>query len=1161
MKPCRLYKSFSRALAFGLGLFLAGHAGAVTISDNPLFIPTPLAPNIILTLDDSGSMGWGYAPDSIGDTSGERATRRFKSATFNPVHYNPSISYDPGVNSDGTTRSTSFTAAKTNGFYDYGSNNTVDLSTAYRPVYDFEPSTNTNSHAAHPSADFADTSANVAAYYYVFNSGLAGCDGTTSDDDCYQKVTVSSTSGPGSTDERQNFANWYSFYRTRSLMTMTAASRAFASVSADSRVAWQALNSCDSFGTACSGWGGSAVTNKIRKFTGTHRTNFYYWLSRLPASGGTPLLEAMERAGEYYKTTGVDSPYAYDPGTTDTPEYSCRPNFHVLITDGIWNNNTLANSYGNYDNTDKTLPDTKSYTARYPYKDTNSANLADIAFYYWANDLVSTLANNQLPHYGDRTGTADQQYWNAKNDPATWQHMVNFTVSLGLNTLLTNPDWAGSTYAGDYSGLVAGTKLWPATGDNVSPGNVADLWHAAINSRGQFFGADDPDALNTAFQSALSSIQGRTSAAAALATNSTRLGTDTVIYQAKFNSGDWTGQLIAYGVNTDGTLGNKVWDVTDAGKIPAAASRNIKTWSGTAGSDFLWSALTTTQKNAIDSANAGNSSSPVLDYLRGDQTNELQYSGTYRNRTRRLGDIINSDPVFVHAPNFGYAVLPEGIISGGTPYTTFVTNNKARTKMLYVGANDGMLHAFDAATGNEKFAYVPNAMMSNLALLKDTGYTHKYFVDGTPFAGDAFLGGAWKTVLLGATGAGGKAIFALNVTDPNTFTTANVLWEFTHAELGNTIGQPIIARLKYNNRWAAIFGNGYNSTSGTAKLFIVFLDANASDGWQQGKDADYMVLDTDTAITNNGLSAPSLYDSNSDKVADTVYAGDLQGNVWKFSLSDANPNNWGVAYKQGSTPKPLFTARNASNQVQPVTSPVEIGVAPAEKTGVMIYFGTGSFFATGDNISTEVQGLYGVLDEGARITTTDRSELRQQTILYEGVDTGTAGRAASTAQIRLISNNTVDWASKKGWYLDLLQPPSNTAQGERVISIPLLRYGRVIFATLVPSTDPCLFGGTGWIMEMDALTGGRLSYSVFDLNSDASFNNTDFVTVTVAGQEITVPVSAMKSNVGIIKTPTVVTAGTVEYKLASGTTGEISTTKEKASASGTGRVSWRELME
>lgn len=1161
MKPSQLFKRFMLWLPVCFGLGMTTQVSAVTISDNPLFIPTPLAPNIVLTLDDSGSMRWGYVPDSIGDTSGERATRRFKSAAFNAMYYNPNVSYDPGVNADGTTRSTSFTAAKRNGFYDYGSSNTVDLSTSYRPVYDYNPSVNDNDYAAHPSADFVDTLANVAAYYYVFNSGLSNCDGTTGDDDCYQKVTVSSTSGPGSTDERQNFANWYSFYRTRNLMTMTAASRAFASVSSSARVAWQALNSCSSFGTSCSGWGDSSVTNKIRTFTGTHRTNFYYWLSRLPANGGTPLLEAMERAGEYYKTTGADSPYAYDPGTTDAPEYSCRPNFHVLMTDGIWNNNTLSNSYGNYDNTNKTLPDSKSYTASYPYKDANSTSLSDIAFYYWANDLVSTLANNQLPHYGDRSGTADQQYWNAKNDPATWQHMVNFTVGLGLNTLLTNPDWGGSTYAGDYSALVAGTKLWPATGDNVSPGNVADLWHAAINSRGQFFGADDPDALNTAFQTALSNIQGRTSAAAALATNSTRLGTDTVIYQAKFNSGDWTGQLIAYGINSDGTLGNQVWDVTDAGKIPAAASRNIKTWSGTAGIDFLWTSLTATQKNAIDSPNAGNSSSPVLDYLRGDQANELQYSGTYRNRTRRLGDIINSDPVFIQAPNFGYSILPEGIVSGSTPYATFVTNNKSRTKMLYVGANDGMLHAFDAATGNEKFAYVPDAVMANLASLKSTGYTHKYFVDGSPFVGDAFLGGAWKTVLLGATGAGGKAVFALNVTDPNTFTTANVLWEFTHAELGNTIGQPIIARLKYNNRWAAIFGNGYNSTSGTAKLFIVFLDANASDGWQQGKDADYMVIDTDTATTSNGLSTPTLYDSNRDKVVDTVYAGDLQGNVWKFDLSDANPNNWAVAYKQGSTPKPVFTARNSSSQVQAITAPVEIGEPPPQKTGVMLFFGTGSFFAINDNVSTTVQSLYGVLDAGSRITTTDRSELVQQTILYEGIDTGTTGRSATTSNIRLISNNTVDWVSKKGWYLDLLQPPSSTAQGERVISIPLLRYGRVIFATMVPSSDPCEFGGTGWIMEMDAVTGGRLTYSVFDLNSDNSFNSLDFATVTVDGQEITVPVSAMKSSVGIIKTPTVVTSGKVEYKLASGTTGEISTTKEKASATGTGRVSWRELVE
>ncbi|TCS72714.1 type IV pilus assembly protein PilY1 [Sulfuritortus calidifontis] len=1161
MKPDSHARLFLRWLAMLAGLLASAQALSVTLSDNPLFIPTPLAPNIILTLDDSGSMRWGYAPDSIGDTAAERDTRRFKSATFNPMYYNPQVSYDPGVNADGTTRSTSFTAAKRNGFYDYATNNTVNLSTSYRPVYDYDPSTNDNDYAENPSADFpGQENSGVAAYYYRFKTTCNSQSSTDlNDENCYEKVTVSATSGPGGTDERQNFANWYSFYRTRSLMTVTAASRAFASVSAESRVAWQALNSCSSFGTSCSGWGGTAVTNKIRKFTGAHRTDFYYWLFRLPASGGTPLLEAMERAGEYYRTTGLDSPYAYDPGTTDAPEYSCRPNFHVMMTDGIWNNNTLSGSYGNYDSTNRALPDGKTYTARYPYQDGNSASLADIAFYYWANDLTA-LNNNQLPHYTDRTGTADEQYWNAKNDPATWQHMVNFTVGLGLNTLLTNPDWGGDTYAGDYPALVAGSKTWPATGDNVSPGNVADLWHAAINSRGKFFGADDPDALNIAFQGAISSIQSRESSAAALATNSTRLGTDTVIYQAKFNSGDWTGQLIAYAINSDGSLGNKVWDVTDPGKIPLAASRNIKTWSGTAGIDFLWASLTSTQKNAIDSANVANTSSPVLDYLRGDQSNELQNGGSYRNRSRRLGDIINSDPIFVHAPNFGYSVLTEGLASGATPYATFISGNQSRTKMIYVGANDGMLHAFDATTGEEKFAYVPNEVMTNLASLKSTTYAHKYFVDGSPFVGDAFVSSAWKTVLLGTTGAGGKAVFALDVTDPTAFTTSKVLWEFTHAELGNTIGQPVIARVAYNNRWAAIFGNGYNSTAGTAKLFMVFLDANPADGWQVGKDADYMVFDTDST-TNNGLASPTLYDSDGDKVVDTVYAGDMQGNVWKFDISGTNTNAWGVAYKSGSTPKPLFTARNASNQVQPITAPVEIGAPPPGKTGVMIYFGTGRFFATGDNTNLEVQSLYGVLDAGSRITTTDRSELQQQTILYEGTDTGTTGRTATTTQIRVLSNTAVNWTTKKGWYLDLVQPPSSTAQGERVISIPLLRHGRVIFTTLVPSTDPCQFGGTSWIMEMDALTGGRLSESVFDLNNDSNFNATDYVTVTVGGVEITVPVSAVKSTVGIIKTPTVVTAGTVEYKLASGTTGEISSTKEKSSAQGTGRVSWRELVD
>lgn len=1231
----------------------------IPVSNNPLFLPTPLDPNIIVTLDDSGSMSEAFVPELCGATwtgwykdcecknyggtflvnsSGSAITgeaiswckastvgqnllrqRRFHSSKVNGLAYNPSVTYLPPVKANGDELPTSFAAAHVNGFWTVANgfatnSGTVDLSTNYKPVFYYNPSNNGTSanvstrldpysngwyvtyHPIEIDATSTGVPPGVAAYYYIFNSALGGCDGDKDNESCYQKKTVGAQAGPADlngdglidgNDEKLNFANWYSFYKVRNFLTVSGASRAFSGLKGTYRLAWQSLTSCNTFGSidsgfSCSGWVGDSKNNGMRQYS-TNKSDFYYWLFRMPASGATPLRGALNKAGAYYSTNGKNSPYAQDPQVNAGTEYTCRPNFHILMTDGVWNGDgamTYPTGFSsNQDSTSLTLPDGTAYSSKAPYQDTNSNSLSDLAYFYWATDLRADLSNDHLPYSADRTGDEAAQYWNAKNDPAKWQHMVNFTVGLGLTDFLLNPAWAGDTYAGGYGALKAGTANWPVTGDNTVPGNVYDLWHAAINSRGQFFSADSPESLASAFATVLDRVSERESSAAALATNSTRLGTDTVVYQARFDSTDWTGQIIAFPVGGDGTIGNLLWDA--ATLIPAHGARNIYSWDGADGIQFNWTALKAAGLAAtLDAASVASASSPVLDYLRGDQSNEFPNGNSYRKRARRLGDVINSDPIFVGAQDFGYSSLPSSEPEAAASYSTFSENNKTRTKMIYVGANDGMMHAFNAVTGVEAFAYVPKSVITaNLATLKDATYSHKYFVDGSPFVGDAFIGSVWKTVLIGTTGAGAKSLFALDVTNPDRFTVDNVLWEFSHAELGYTIGQPVIARLR-TGEWAVIFGNGYNSTSHKAQLFIVNIATGA------------LIKKIDTEVgsavspNQNGLATPTLYDQDGDKIVDIVYAGDLLGNVWKFDISNANSNSWDVAYKQGATPKPLFTACRGGNadadctdvgeQIQPITGPVEIGSPPSGKTGVMVFFGTGRFFATGDNTDyvsspgTSVQSLYGILDEGSRISDLDRSVLQQQSIIVQTTDPGrtddasTTGvneaRAASTEAIRVVSQNSVNYAAKVGWYIDLL-PPSGAVEGERVTSVPLLRHGRVIFTTLVPSTDPCKFGGTSWLMELDASTGGQLTFSVFDLDQNAQFNSVDYVTVTVAGYgTITVPVSGIRSKVGIIKTPTVISAGEREYKLASGTTGAVSTTREKGSTTVTGRASWRELI-
>jgi len=1148
--PIGFYKYIATVLLSGL---LAGPqlaTAALTPADTPLFLTVSVAPNIVMTLDDSGSMSSAFVPDTIAGTAG---TKRFTSADFNPLYYNPKTRYVIPTRTDTVpvTYSTSFTSARRNGFD--ASRGTLDLSTKYRTTYYYY---NDMTY----SYSWAQSGTDVPAFYYVFDTTLGGCTSSINDDKCYRYVKVTNTSGPATfsdgsaadKDERQNFANWYSFYRTRALSVISGAMSAIETISDNQvRFAWESINStpytsCNSFasGSSCRGYTATTYDNRIRNLNSSHRTDFYNFLQRFSSDGSTPLRVAMERVGKYYSTSGVTSPYAQDPQVSDGTELSCRKNYHVMLTDGIWNENDsdLAVNYGNADSTAATLPDGTSYTAMSPYKDGNSNSLADIAFRYWSTDLRPDLTNNVTPYKVDFSGTAADQYWNPRNNPANWQHMVNFTVGLGLSSTMVDPIWGGSTYAGDYPQLVSGTKSWPATGSNASPGNVYDLWHAAIDSRGQFFSAEAPQDIGNAFKSILNSIQQANPSAAALAANSTSLQTGTLVYQARFDSSNWSGSFKAYPVQADGSIGTAYWDA--ATLIPPSGSRNIFTFNGSTGKTFTncSSSLNAAQQLALNTDIYGTVDSKCSDrlaWLRGDSSKEVRNGGVYRNRlTTVLGDIVDADPAFSQSEDYGYTSLPAGA-PGQSSYASYVASKSSRTPVVYVGANDGMLHAFQADvgfsnSGVELFSFIPAGVYGNLSNLTSPAYAHKYFVDGSPSVGDVYIGGTWQTLLLGGLGAGGKSIYALNVSNPGSFSAANVLWEFSDpADLGLTYSQPQFARL-HDGSWAAIFGNGYNSTSGLAFLYIVNVQTGA-----------LIAKIPAGSATSNGLSTPYLYDSNGDKIIDAVYAGDLQGNMWKFDLSGSTPASWGVA----NSGLPLFTARNAANQVQPITAQPTVGAHPSG--GALVYFGTGQYLTSTDPANTDVETFYAIWDNGLPVTTTDRSELQAQTIVSQTAQFG--------YNLRETSANTVDYAGgKRGWYMDLVPPLAGG--GERVVSRPLLKYGRVIFVTLKPSNDQCEPGGTSWLMELDANTGARLTDSVFDFNNDGVFDASDNL---ASGNSA----SGVMSTVGITKTPVWLNGKdpSPDYKEMSGSSGGIMTLKNKGGGGGGAisvpiRVYWQQIL-
>jgi type IV pilus assembly protein PilY1 len=512
----------------------------------------------------------------------------------------------------------------------------------------------------------------------------------------------------------------------------------------------------------------------------------------------------------------------------------------------------------------------------------------------------------------------------------------------------------------------------------------------------------------------------------ALIYDNSALGDASIAYRASFTADAWRGQLTAYRVAPDGSIGSQLWDAAD--HLPGWTVRNIVTWNPEAGAavEFHWPALTETQKDALASAD-------ILEYLRGNAALQAaQGIGNLRDRSSQLGDIVNSLPLHVKNTDFGYQSMPAAH-GGGANYQDYVRAKSSRTAMLYVGANDGMLHAFDAKTGVEKFAFIPHAVFSNLKALSDPGYEHRYFVDGRLTEGDAYLTAgngatpAWKTIVLGATGAGGKSVFALDVSTPDALGVKSVLWERSGEgpggvtndnDMGHLLGEAALVRLR-NGQWAALYGNGYDSENKEAVLYLV----NAADGSLIKK------IHTEQAggTAPNGLSTPALL-FNSRREVIAAYAGDLRGNLWKFDLGDSNPVAWQVAYGG----QPLFVASDRDGQVQPIVQQPVMGRHP--KGGRMLMFGTGKLFEVGDPANIQVQTIYGIWEkpDGA-MHVSGRHQLQLQTLT--AVEGG-----------RSISKNAIDWASQRGWYFDLPD------RGERALGKPQIIDGLLVILTYAPGT-------------------------------------------------------------------------------------------------------------
>ena len=688
--------------------------------------------------------------------------------------------------------------------------------------------------------------------------------------------------------------------------------------------------------------------------------------------------------------------------------------------------------------------------------------------------------DGDFDHIGDLDAGNDLPDWDKSDDDNYYYYWEGRQYSYGNYYLDDLAKFAWDTDLSDQDGL-QNMHTYTIGFDIDFP----MLKEAAEQGRGEYLLAGNETELLKSLESIFADISKKSFTETRLSANSGYVSTGLNLYQASFNTAGWTGELSAYSAVIDATSGGLSFKHEPAWKasssISAETDRVVITNRGSTGIPFRFNALNTAEKRLLGVASADS----FLRYIRGEE------AIGFRVRNHSLGDIVHSNPIYIGASR--------GLNSSAS-YRVFKASTKTREPMIYVGANDGMLHGFRASDGKELLGYIPSVLLPKLRYLADEKYAHRYYVDGSPMVNDAEIGGAWRTMLAGGLNGGGQGIYVLDITNPDNFSEAYAdkifAWEFTDSDdvdMGYSYSQPNIVKLK-DGHWYVVFGNGYNnteadghaSTNGDAVIYLVDL----ATGQQVIK------LSTDTGIDEapaglnrpNGMSTLSPVSDDGETV-NAIYGGDLYGNVWKFDLSSTDSTKWKLAYK-------LFQACRSATEYKPCSAddiqPITSGIAVSEdkKGHNLLFFGTGKAFELTDKRDNSLQTIYGILDKNIAVTG-GRSALLEQAIYQQGsFDLGGARR-----ELRLTTNNQLT-KTQAGWFMDLQVPDGSgnkMAFGERVIAEPQLTGLKVTFATTRYTSDPCQAGGESFEMTLDKYSGSRLSYVATDNNRDGEFDSKDRV--------------------------------------------------------------------
>lgn len=889
-----------------------------------------------------------------------------------------------------------------------------------------------------------------------------------------------------------NYANWWTYYRTRINSMKSATSLAFQTIGDDKRVGFITIYAAD-----------SKTFLPVGAFTQAQKDAFYKMLFDQNPGGGTPLREAMSRVGLYYAgklNSGLTSGMNVDP-----VQYSCQKNFSILATDGYWNGNAgkAIDGSGFSSGAKSTDSATTGNTAIYAKRSdgvydggattTSGGSLSDVTFYYYATPLrQSGFGNTKSGVTGSDLTTANVPV--TAEDPNPNQHMVTFTMSLGLDGAM---DYTKDYYKGnnlDLEKVKAGVVgcSWGAAGSvcnwpdpkGDSPTAIDDLWHAAINGRGRYFSAQDPKDMVDGLNEALNTIGKQTGAAAAAATSAPNLtGGDNAVYLSTYRTAKWDGDIVSKPINSvtgaiGGSDGKTInWSARDRLKIKVAPKAD-----GTDGSsgrkiyyidnstsksgqlvEFKYGSMSTKVKSYFDNmcTNAKlsqcndtysqpspedkslmDSGDNLVNYLRGSSKFEISTNKTnplFRDRDYVLGDIVNSTTVFAGQSRYNWEA---------NGYSAYKTATASRTKMVYVGSNDGMIHAINAATGEEVWAVIPNQQLSKMYVLADSDYInkHTYFVDGQISVMDTYINGGWKTLLITGMGQGGNGYTILDVTNPEapkSFAEVcnNNSCGVVDSALGLSYGNPMITQSTKGTP-VAYFTSGYDNSNGSGVLYELSLETLALTKYNTPVASD--------ANNQVGLAMINGYYPNFDKEnkTDVLYAGDLTGTIWKFDFKNNQTIQLGKTKNDGT---------------QPISTKIDIGTYQDK---IILFVGTGRFLNSSDAVITQgTQSVYGIVDNSK-----PNGELYYNSGIVSQQLSVTKNKTTGMPEAKINGNKPVDYTKNLGWKLDL-----TAQQGERVNIDPALAVGTLNVISNVPGTSMCTSGGNSWYYQIDFTTGGGVS--------------------------------------------------------------------------------------